>query len=134
MSLYGELAFMFGILAISLFLVMAVASLPDVSASMTWKEWHFIQGILGQFALALSLIHNILIMVAYSTCGDCPTFGDSFERWPGGVIPPGWISTWLPALTVFLRLLFGLPPLRLLLQYIKRNSRPSNSLSSQRLI
>lgn len=50
-----------GVLALVMAGILGVTSLPSVSATMTWKEFTFIQSRIGWFTLVLSLAHVIFL-------------------------------------------------------------------------
>ncbi|XP_015667339.1 metalloreductase STEAP1 [Protobothrops mucrosquamatus] len=49
-----------GILALALLAVLAVTSIPSVSYSLTWREFHYIQSKIGYLALLLCTIHALV--------------------------------------------------------------------------
>ncbi|XP_063159666.1 STEAP1 protein [Candoia aspera] len=49
-----------GILALALLALLAVTSIPSVSYSLTWREFHYIQSKMGYLALLLCTIHALV--------------------------------------------------------------------------
>ena len=87
--------------ALVLLVMVGIASLPSVSASLNWAEWRLIQSKIGILALFLAVAH----VVAMGAPG-----------WAKG----GWMKTFrsitflsgfLPAVTVLLRVVLALPPI-----------------------
>jgi len=103
----GEAACLVGIIAFLCLCIIAISTIPSVTDSLNWREWRFIQSNLGHVTLLLSLIH-VIIMGA-----------------------PGWVkvgpiktmrsitflSSVLPFLTLFLKLIFSVPCLH---RYLKK--------------
>lgn len=94
------------ILAGGVYAALALTSLPSVAASLSWREWDFMQSKLGHVGLALASIHVLLMSFAL---GDLPAVALWADRhW----LPPVSVLAVAPALLVLvLRLLIVLPPL-----------------------
>ncbi len=73
----GELSMLFGILAIFMFAVVSITSLPSVESGLHPKQWKFIQRS-GYIAYFLVILHVTLM-----------GFGGWFDptKWPGGMYP-----------------------------------------------
>ena len=97
-----------GVLAFGLLVPVAIASLPSVSAEMSWSEWRFVQGTLGGSALTVALVHIILYASCYETCDNCAGWFQ-FGSLPARLPAPSWMATLLPLATVALRALLRLP-------------------------
>ena len=61
MTWKGEAACLTGILSFIAFCLIAMSTLPSVSASLNWREWRFIQSRLGHVALFLAVVHVIVM-------------------------------------------------------------------------
>ena len=59
MSWRGECFLMTGVLGFALVSLLAVTSLPSVTASLTWKEFTFVQSGLGWLAMILLCGHDM---------------------------------------------------------------------------
>ena len=84
-----------GVLAFATFLTLGVTSLPSVAASLSWKEWNFIQSSVGYTALAMATAHGVLYSITFD-CTDIAAGCNNFPRvdiqatldqWPGRVPP-----------------------------------------------
>ncbi|XP_075684856.1 STEAP1 protein [Rhinoderma darwinii] len=49
-----------GIIALAILAILAVASIPAVGNSLSWREYHFIQSRLGHIALFLCTVHTLV--------------------------------------------------------------------------
>ena len=61
MNWKGEAACLTGIISFLAFCLIAMSTLPSVSASLNWREWRFIQSRLGHVALFLAVVHVIVM-------------------------------------------------------------------------
>ncbi|XP_042212282.1 metalloreductase STEAP4-like [Homarus americanus] len=66
MSLQGELFLTMGTLSMCITCILGVSSLPSVSATLTWREFTFIQSKLGWVALLTATVHDGLIGWGFS--------------------------------------------------------------------
>ncbi|XP_042862224.1 metalloreductase STEAP4-like [Penaeus japonicus] len=66
MSLQGELFLTFGMLSMFITCILGVSSLPSVGATLTWREFTFIQSKLGWMALLTGTIHDGLLGWGFS--------------------------------------------------------------------
>lgn len=95
LNLTGELSIVFGIIALFIFSIVAITSLPSFEQSMDRKKWLFIQR-LGYVAFFLVLLH---------------VFTMGFEGWlkpanfPGGLLPMSLIAFIIIALVLLMRLI-----------------------------
>ncbi|XP_004343083.1 hypothetical protein CAOG_07224 [Capsaspora owczarzaki ATCC 30864] len=132
-------AMLAGLFAFALLVCVAVTSQPAVGASLTWREWDFVQSKLGPVALALGTTHALLMSFAL---GDLP----AVDGWNGSYwLPPVSVIAFAPAaLVLVLKLATSLPPLAGRLARIRglaappkkkasRDSRSSNRQSQQNL-
>jgi len=71
MSWRGECFLMTGVLGFSLVALLAVTSLPSVTASLTWKEFTFIQSGLGWLAMLLLCSHDMFYGWKYLNGPSC---------------------------------------------------------------
>lgn len=80
-------------ISFAVYLILGICSLPSVAAKMSWKEWNFVQSVIGYLGLATGGIHAFLILVT-SLCNDrklaCQEFfplnpGKALKSWPGQV-------------------------------------------------
>lgn len=68
---YVLLRFVTGVLAFALAVVLGITSLPSVTASMTWKEFAFVQSKLGWICLILACAHNLFYGWPYLNGPSC---------------------------------------------------------------
>lgn len=113
----GELACLLGLAAVLLLVVVGVASLPSVSASLNWAEWRVLQSRLGLLALFLALAHVVAMGAP----------GWAKGGWEKTFRSITFLSGFTPALTLLLRLGLALPPLGRRLQRIRRGWEPERS-------
>ena len=94
-SRWGESSLLLGVTAFATFLILGVTSLPSVAASLSWKEWNFIQSTVGYVALAMATAHGVLYSVTFectdiaSGCNNFPRVNiqATLDKWPGKVPP-----------------------------------------------
>ncbi len=48
-----------GVISYTLSLILGIVSLPSVTASLTWKEFAFVQSKLGWICLLVAIVHNV---------------------------------------------------------------------------
>ena len=60
-----------GVLSFALAIVLGITSLPSVTASLTWKEFAFVQSKLGWICLILACSHNLLYGWPYINAPSC---------------------------------------------------------------
>ena len=106
----GELACLLGLVALLLLVIVGLASLPSVSASLNWAEWRLIQSRIGVVALFLA--------VAHVTAMGAP--GWAKGGWGKTFRSITFLSGFLPAVTVLLRFVLALPPINQRLKKIRR--------------
>ncbi|KAG7174390.1 Metalloreductase STEAP2-like [Homarus americanus] len=84
MSLQGELFLTMGTLSMCITCILGVSSLPSVSATLTWREFTFIQSKLGWVALLTATVHDGLIGWGFShsdyTVCSLPSGAQTIER------------------------------------------------------
>ncbi|XP_068209748.1 metalloreductase STEAP4-like [Palaemon carinicauda] len=66
MTLQGELFLTFGTLSMFITCLLGVTSLPSVGATLTWREFTFIQSKMGWMALLMGTIHDGLLGWGFS--------------------------------------------------------------------
>merc|ERR1719195_2068634 len=99
MKWQGECFLMSGVFGFALVVILGISSLPSVSASLTWKEFAFIQSGLGWLAMIL-------------LCGHDMFYGWKYMDGPSCGIPSSFqYVLYIPALTILLKIPLVLPPL-----------------------
>jgi len=99
MTWQGECFLMSGVFGFSLVVLLGISSLPSVSASLTWKEFAFIQSGLGWVAMILLCAHDMF-------------YGWKYMNGPSCGIPSSFqYVLYVPFLTILLKLPLVLPPL-----------------------
>jgi len=99
MTWQGECFLMTGVLGFGLVSLLAISSLPSVTATLTWKEFAFIQSGLGWLAMIL-------------LCGHDMFYGWKYMDGPSCGIPSSFqYVLYIPALTILLKIPLVLPPL-----------------------
>ncbi|EPQ13896.1 Metalloreductase STEAP1 [Myotis brandtii] len=92
-----------GIVALAILALLAVTSIPSVSDSLTWREFHYIQSKLGIVALLLGTIHALIF--AWNKWVDIKQF-----VW---YTPPSFmIAVFLPIVVLVCKAILFLPCLR----------------------
>ncbi|XP_050731243.1 metalloreductase STEAP4-like [Eriocheir sinensis] len=66
MSLQGEMFLTCGVLSMLITCIVGVSSLPSVGATLTWREFNFIQSKLGWLALITGTLHDGLVGWGFS--------------------------------------------------------------------
>ena len=88
---WGEGSILLGIIALTAFTILGIVSLPSVAARMSWKEWSFIQSVIGYFGLACTGIHAFLLLVT-SLCRDRNQECSKFDPLDPQETLKGWIG------------------------------------------
>ncbi|XP_033021654.1 metalloreductase STEAP1 [Lacerta agilis] len=110
-----------GILGLALLAVLAVTSIPSVSHSLTWREFHYIQSKMGHLALLLCTIHALVF--AWNKWIDIGQF-----IW---YTPPTFMmAVILPIVVLTCKAILLLPCLRKRLEKI-RSGYDANALASR---
>lgn len=95
----GECFLISGVFGFALVMILGISSLPSVTATLSWKEFAFIQSGLGWTALLLLCAHDMF-------------YGWPYINGPSCGIPSSFqYALYIPALTVALKLPLVLPPL-----------------------
>lgn len=90
---WGEGSILLGVISFAVYLILGIASIPSVAAKLSWREWNFIQSVIGYLGLAAGGTHAFLLLVT-SLCNDrrlaCQEFfplnpGVALAAWPGRV-------------------------------------------------
>ena len=81
----GECFLMTGVFGFALVVILGISSLPSVSASLTWKEFAFIQSGLGWSAMILLCAHDIFYGWKYLNGPSCG-IPSSFQVSPNPMI------------------------------------------------
>lgn len=98
MTWQGECFLMSGVFGFALVVLLGISSLPSVSASLTWKEFAFIQSGLGWVAMILLCAHDMF-------------YGWKYMDGPSCGIPSSFqYVLYIPFLTILLKLPLVLPP------------------------
>ena len=71
MTWQGECFLMSGVFGFALVVLLGISSLPSVSASLTWKEFAFIQSGLGWVAMILLCAHDMFYGWKYMDGPSC---------------------------------------------------------------
>lgn len=100
LNLTGELSMLFGVVALFIFSLVAISSLPSIEKSMAPKHWLTIQR-LGYSAFALVMLHVFVMGLE----GWLKPSG-----WPGGLLPISLVSFIIIALVLLLRIAIILFP------------------------
>ncbi len=96
----GELSMLFGIIALFVFAIDAITSIPSVEKSMDYKQWLYVQH-LGYFAFILVLLHVVFMGFRGWL---------KPQDWPGGLYPITLIAAVVIALVILLRVVVALVP------------------------
>ncbi len=95
LTLAGELSMLFGILALFIFSIVAISSLPSLENTMDKKKWLFIQR-LGYLAFFLVMLH--VVSMGYKGWL-------TPSEWPGKLLPMSLITFIIIALVLLFRIL-----------------------------
>lgn len=107
----GELFLTMGAIATCLLVILGITSLPSVTATLSWKEFTFIQSKLGWVALIAAASHDIFLawhfMFLYWGCFRTLPIGPQYALYP-------------PFIAVIMKIPLLLPPVDNYLQKIRR--------------
>ncbi|MBI5798542.1 MAG: ferric reductase-like transmembrane domain-containing protein [Candidatus Yonathbacteria bacterium] len=95
LSLVGELAMLFGVLAFAVFALVAISSIPALVQSMDPARWIRVQR-LGYLGLVLVFAH-VLVMGFEGWI--------SLASWPGGLLPISLIAAIVIAVVLFIKII-----------------------------
>lgn len=120
----GELFLTLGALATCLVVILGITSLPSVTATLSWREFTFVQSKLGWVCLIMASFHDVFLawnyMFLYWGCFNKLPIGPQYALYPS-------------ALCVLLKLPLLLPPIDNYLQKIRRGyERPSAIKNKQK--
>ena len=100
LTMEGELSMLFGVLALFIFAIVSVTSVPSVEKGLHEKQWKFIQRI-GYVAYVLVLLHvTVMGFVGWLKPSD----------WPGGLYPISMITFVIIAIVLLIRLIVAVFP------------------------
>lgn len=99
----GELSCLTGLLGMLAMCVLAVITIPGVTDSLNWAEWRFLQSKCGCLALLFSTGHAWVM--------GAPVWMN-YTRWVDVLTSETFVSSFLPALVVVLRVIQSLPFIR----------------------
>ncbi|CAL4075938.1 unnamed protein product, partial [Meganyctiphanes norvegica] len=113
----GELFLTTGAVALCLTVVLGISSLPSVTATLSWREFTFIQSKLGWVAMITAALHDIFLawkwMFIYWGCFNTLPIGPQYALYPTFIC-------------IVLKLPLLLPPVDKYLQQIRRGyERPA---------
>ena len=116
----GQVSLLFATLSLALMGVLSITSLPSVNATMSWKEWDFVQRGLGFLSLVLGFLH---VMIYVYKLWD-PDYEYGWKVWqlnPKGNMPPGaFIMPMFPLLVIVLKVVLMLPGVSCYLNKIRK--------------
>ena len=84
-----------GFISFGLYTILGITSIPSVAGRLSWREWTFIQSVIGYVGLLMALLHAMLLLMI-TLCKDqglaCQEFGPvavatQFNTWTGKVPP-----------------------------------------------
>merc|ERR1712152_80028 len=112
MTWQGECFLMTGVFGFSLVVLLGISSLPSVSASLTWKEFAFIQSGLGWVAMILLCAHDMFYGWKYMDGPSCgiPSSFQWVEAVMGEPLPSGDFGEVLKDGVVLCKLMNKLQP------------------------
>jgi len=120
MKWQGECFLMSGVFGFALVVILGISSLPSVSASLTWKEFAFIQSGLGWLAMILLCAHDMF-------------YGWKYIDGPSCGIPSSFqYALYIPFLTMLLKIPLVIPPLSSHLDKIRSGYVRSSSKATKR--
>ncbi len=100
LTMEGEFSMLFGIIALFIFAIDAITSIPSIAKAMDFKQWLYVQH-LGYFAFLLVLLH-------VGFMGFKGWFKP--QDWPGGLYPITLIAAVVIGLVILLRIVVALAP------------------------
>lgn len=112
----GECFLMTGVFGFALVVLLGITSLPSVTATLSWKEFAFVQSGLGWTALIFLCAHDMF-------------YGWPYMNSPSCGIPSGFqYVLYIPFLTILMKLPMVLPPLsthlaRIRAGYVRTNTQ-----------
>ena len=116
----GQVSLLFATLSLALMGVLGITSLPSVNATMSWKEWDFVQRGLGFLSLVFGFLH---VMIYVHKLWD-PNYEFGWKVWelnPKGNMPPGaFIMPMLPLMVIILKFFLMLPGVSCYLNKIRK--------------
>jgi len=119
MTWRGECFLMSGVFGFALVVILGISSLPSVSASLTWKEFAFIQSGLGWLAMILLCAHDMF-------------YGWKYLDGPSCGIPSSFqYALYIPFLTMLLKIPLVIPPLSTHLDKIRSGYVRSSSKAAK---
>jgi len=114
----GECFLMAGVFGFALVCLLGISSLPSVTATLSWKEFAFVQSGLGWTAMVVLCAHDIF-------------YGWPYLNGPSCYIPSGFqYALYVPGLTILLKLPLVLPPLSTHLDRIRAGYVRGSSASA----
>lgn len=87
----GESSLFFGTLAVSLYVILGLCSMPSIGVHLTNKQWQLVFGPLAWIALAFGTVHVLIMGVK--------GWNDQ-HTWPGSMPPITLMSTLIPLLVM----------------------------------
>ena len=109
----AEISLLFAVLAMTLFTVLGITSLPSVNQVMSWKEWDFVQSKLGFVTLFFAFLHvTIYAFKVYDSA--------NFKFWPYGIPPAVFFQPLLPGFVLLMKFLLIMPCVASHLQKIRK--------------
>ena len=92
---FSESSMLLGFISFGLYTILGITSIPSVAARLSWREWTFIQSVIGYVGLLTGLLHAMLLLMI-TLCKDqglaCKEFGPvaiatQYNTWTGKVPP-----------------------------------------------
>ncbi|XP_063865230.1 metalloreductase STEAP4-like [Scylla paramamosain] len=119
----GEFFLSMGAIATCLLVVLGISSLPSVTATLSWREFTFIQSKLGWVALITAACHDVFLawhyMFLYWGCFRTLPIGPQYALYP-------------PFIAVIMKLPLLLPPVDNYLQKIRRGYERGSQSESKK--
>ena len=107
----AELSLLFATLSTALIVILGITSLPTVNQSMSWREWDFVQSILGYVSMIFGFLH--IVFYVYKS------YRFPYE-WVIKHLPHHtFLQLLLPTIVMALKLILMLPGVRGKLQKIR---------------
>ncbi|KAK3852467.1 hypothetical protein Pcinc_040952 [Petrolisthes cinctipes] len=82
----GEIFLACGAISLCLLVVLGITSLPSVTATLSWREFTFVQSKLGWVALVVAALHDIFLawnfMIDYWSCFQTFPIGPQYALYP----------------------------------------------------
>eukprot|EP01134_Creolimax_fragrantissima_P001713 CFRG1713T1 len=115
MSLFSEIVLLLGVFSATCLIPVMLSSLPSVGMGMSWREWSFVQRIIGHTALMLAGLHSVVFFLTLYGCPPsnnasaistkCVYIIPRLSSYPAYLPPPSSISG---ILSLFTCLLWGI--------------------------